>query len=387
MKLEMLRKQEEDRLKKIEKAEKLEQVWALSKECRRFLKENTTVWIDHNHEMERIGEEERKLAKKEKAKRKKEEFLEGQERKRKVRTITEMLTKIPKVEAERIEQEVRKGEKLELQEMKKNIWKKWRGKNKIMERKVKIPTEEEKIDKRIIEMTKKIEEYKLQKENKLKKRDEKKRNWKERNKIIVEDHWAMLRWCQQYIEENKCAWERRRQLEQEEREMNEIYDEWMEKDTNAQIEELKKSKEKEDTDKEKAERRTEKARQRRKLWKQWRTEEKIEYKEAEMEERVETEDNGALDRALEMMERAREWRKEKLLKDPTNMGNNVIKGEDTRQEEDQEQDQDTDPQGRNRTAQEQEHGGEHGQEQDQNKQVEYTINPVQDDQQTQEEQD
>ena len=53
--------------------------------------------------------------------------------------------------------------------MKKNIWEKWRGKNRIIEKKMKLTTENEKIDKR---MSKKIEEYKQRREEKLKKRDD-----------------------------------------------------------------------------------------------------------------------------------------------------------------------------------------------------------------------
>ena len=108
-------------LEKIKKAERLEQVWALSKECRKFIRENTTVWIDHDHEMERLREEEKRNAQKEKAKRKQEEFQIGRERKMKVRKIEEMLVKIPRVEAERIEKEVKQGERQELLEMRKTL--------------------------------------------------------------------------------------------------------------------------------------------------------------------------------------------------------------------------------------------------------------------------
>merc|ERR1711954_221590 len=105
-----------------------------------------------------------------------------------MRTIREMLSQIPRVEAERIKDDVRRDERRELAEMKQNIWKKWRGKNKVIENKTKID-DNEKIDRRILEMQKKLEEYRKRKEEKLEKRDAMKKKWKEKHKMIVEDHW------------------------------------------------------------------------------------------------------------------------------------------------------------------------------------------------------
>ena len=44
-----------------------------------------------------------------------------------------MLSRIPKTEAERIEGEVKREETREFGEMKKNIWRTWRGKNEVIE--------------------------------------------------------------------------------------------------------------------------------------------------------------------------------------------------------------------------------------------------------------
>ena len=52
--------------------------------------------------------------------------------------------------------------------------------------------------------------------------------------------------------------------------MNEIYDEWMAKDTAAQIREIKEDKEKEKTLEEEKLKKREKARTRKRLWKEWR---------------------------------------------------------------------------------------------------------------------
>ena len=95
---------------------------------------------------------------------------------------------------------------------------------KIMKRKCTIPKEEDKIKKRFDEIEKKIEEYKKRKAEQVKKKDAKKEEWKRKNKMIVEDHWGMLRWLHQYIEENKIDWEKRRMREKEE--VDEEYEKW-----------------------------------------------------------------------------------------------------------------------------------------------------------------
>ena len=66
------------------------------------------------------------------------------------------------------------------------------------------------VERRLKEITEKIEEYKARKEEKLKKKEMKKKEWKERNRMIVDDYWGMFRWLTQYIEENKFEWEKRR---------------------------------------------------------------------------------------------------------------------------------------------------------------------------------
>ena len=110
---------------------------------------------------------------------------------------------IPVFEAEKIEREMRREEKMELQVIRMNMWRKWRGKSKILERKTMIPRELEKVDARLTEITKKIKQYKEKRDKQLKKRDKKKREWKDKHRMIIEDHWSMLRWLTQFIEENK----------------------------------------------------------------------------------------------------------------------------------------------------------------------------------------
>ena len=66
-----------------------------------------------------------------------------------MRKITDMLSKIPVVEAEKIEREIRKGQNLELTTMKSNLWKKCRVKKKLINRRNEIPKEGEKIKRRL----------------------------------------------------------------------------------------------------------------------------------------------------------------------------------------------------------------------------------------------
>ena len=64
--------------------------------------------------------------------------------------------------------------------------------------------------------------------------------------MIVEDSWGMLNWLHKYIEENKHVWERRR--ERERIEMNLEYDRWKGMDEMEMIEILKQQEEKENKD-------------------------------------------------------------------------------------------------------------------------------------------
>ena len=40
-------------------------------------------------------------------------------------------------------------------------------------------------------------------------KDRKKEEWKTRNKMIMEDHWGILRWLHQYMKGNKNVWEKK----------------------------------------------------------------------------------------------------------------------------------------------------------------------------------
>ena len=87
---------------------------------------------------------------------KKKEYKKKMMINEKNKKITEMLSTIPKTEKERIEGEIRREENRELKEIKENLWKKWRGKTKVVENKRQIPGEIEKLDRRLQEIETRI---------------------------------------------------------------------------------------------------------------------------------------------------------------------------------------------------------------------------------------
>ena len=314
--LENIRKEEEARLGRIERAKKLEQSWDLMRQCRRILKENHTKWLDTEERKEEFDKNVKKMEQLEKAAKKKMEFKEKQEIKTKNQKITTLLKTIPKTEAQRIEEEVRRVEKLELQEVKKNLWKKWRGKAKVLDNKTKIPKETDKLDKKIAEIEGKIREYERNKEERLKRKEKKQMDWKNSHRMIIEDTWAMIRWLHQFIDENKFEWERRRKVEIEERSKEGEYERWCSMEDTEMIRLLRESEEKEEVTKEK---RKERAQKRNKYWKEWRhgnSEEVDHQEEVKEEEHMVQEMTMMKMKSKEMLEKRKAWKiqKEELNK-------------------------------------------------------------------------
>ena len=134
---------------------------------------------------------------------KKNEYKEKQMIKAKTMKITDMFSTVPKTEARRIEDEIRKEDKREFQEIKANLWRKWRGKSKVIENKAIIPTEMEKLDKKIGDIKKKICEYKEKRDEKVRRKNQKQKEWWDKRKMIVEDTWGMMVGLTKFIDENK----------------------------------------------------------------------------------------------------------------------------------------------------------------------------------------
>ena len=214
--LESREQEERVRTRRIEMARRLEEGWRLTRICKEYIRENSNTWqeLDDRREQAKLDQERNERL--DKARRRKDEFLEKRRKEEKLIRIDEMLKELPRDEKEQLEYEMRKRERKEYIEMKQNLWRKWRGEQAILERKNKIPTEMEKIDNKIAEIDKKLSEMK-EAEEKAKKRAQKKRKIAEENKQKKErlkNHWIMMAWLTNFIEKNKFNWERRRILQE-----------------------------------------------------------------------------------------------------------------------------------------------------------------------------
>ena len=94
------------------------------RECKRIIDENNTKWIHEDERRLEKDKQENRLIQIEKARTRKKEFEEKQRTKEVTRKITDLLEKIPEVEADKIEKEMRKKERIEMAEVRKNVWKK-----------------------------------------------------------------------------------------------------------------------------------------------------------------------------------------------------------------------------------------------------------------------
>ena len=315
--LDRMREEEEQRRRRIEKAARLQRGWELTVECKRILLEFDNNWRSEEESKEKRQRDKEREEQRGKAARKKEEFKEKIKKRDIGQKITDMLMSIPKSEAEKIEADLRRKENEEFREMKRALWRKWRGKTRIMERKDQVPKEIDKLEYRLKEIEDKIEEYKEKREIQLKRRDMKKEEWKRRNRMIGQDTWSMMTWLTQFIEENKYDWGKRRQREKEP--MKEEYEVWSGMDERDMIEMLKAQ---EETEKSRNESKKDKARRRQKYWKEWRkrgeepgTQEVEKVVEEESKEALEQESKERMlemrKRTTEMLKRRKEWEKEK----------------------------------------------------------------------------
>ena len=125
------------------------------RKCRKIIQENTNKWMTMEERKEKMQKEERF----EMIASKKRRMHENIMKKDNMRTIDEMYAVIPKTEEQRIKEEIRKEENLELSEMKKNLWKKWQGKSIVLDNKTEIPTDADRIQEKMRKIEQKIEEY------------------------------------------------------------------------------------------------------------------------------------------------------------------------------------------------------------------------------------
>ena len=121
-----------------------------------------------------------KKARLEKKKGKKDELDKKLERRKKQRTIIDMMKRLPQKEREAIEIEENKVKRLDLQEIKQNLWRKWRG------RKDQGEKDEKNYDQEIRMKTDKITNILANVEEEKKMKVKREKEWKERRKRMIE---------------------------------------------------------------------------------------------------------------------------------------------------------------------------------------------------------
>ena len=181
----------------------MEKSWQLMRECRDYIKENSSTWRKEEMERRKIREKEERLGR---AKAKQEAVRNAGEKRLKEKKIDEFMRKLPRVEKKMIEAEDRRKDAVIMKEFEENLWRKWRGK---VDKKIGKPIREmaaENVDRRIEQIQERLEE--IRKEEEL-------RKVRKQKKQKLEEHWEMLRWLVGYIKENKYAWERRREVERD----------------------------------------------------------------------------------------------------------------------------------------------------------------------------
>ena len=201
----------------------MEKSWELLRICRTFIKENSKTWQDDdtNREKER-QKEEKKRERLNKVAEKKETLKQNLLQ----RKITDSLKKLPPKEREKYGRDEERKRKIELKEVKENIWKKWRnpaGKEQHakqqLEKNENIENLESKLS-RIDEIIEKVkQEENERKERQAKENERRRRKMKEmekehaqrvrreeekmqrkEKKRLLEEKWAMVKWLTEYIE-------------------------------------------------------------------------------------------------------------------------------------------------------------------------------------------
>ena len=221
------KKSEEKKVRdeRMEKAKRLEKSWEMLRWLKNEIKENTPNWeksTEEKKELKRIFEE--KSEKIEKAKKKKSEFVEKYIQK-KILDCMKLLPKTKQEEFEKCEREKEKAKRKEIQEIKENLWRKWRTKK--LSRKENIEKSKNKnkdentrkieLENKLKEIEEAIEKVKSEQAEEKKKKDAKMAKLEKKRKL--EKHWEMLKWITEYIDNSTPIWQeqdRRTEKEQPE---------------------------------------------------------------------------------------------------------------------------------------------------------------------------
>ena len=221
---EKRRIEEHEREMRLKRADRMEKSWEMLRISKKYIKENSPHWEQNREQRERDQKRKERLEKVGAKKAvEKEKLIQ--------RKITEAITRLPDIEKKRMLEEEEKEKRLELKEIKENVWKKWRGKGEKKDKRLENPKsrkelmelrlerienaltrvkeDEENRKKQAIREAERREKYikekRISENNRIV--EEKKRREKKQRKELLEKHWAMLRWITEFIDENKLEWE------------------------------------------------------------------------------------------------------------------------------------------------------------------------------------
>ena len=232
---------EQEQSKAIEAQEKQEQeresCWELQSLCREFLEENSKDWARIKEK--RINEKNRVL---------RLEQAGILSRKAKIKALEKNieigLSKIPTKDREKLRQEKARKEEAELKAAKEDLWSLRGREKKIVENETSKKIKElKRTTEQIVEILhrerarKQQEKERKEKEEKIRANRKEQKRLREKKIKELQEKWAMYRWINEYIAENKQEWERTRKIREKER--NEKILDWEKKSRHEKIKTLR----------------------------------------------------------------------------------------------------------------------------------------------------
>ena len=182
------------RNERLKKAEESKAKWELMRECRKFIQDNSSTWMDR-----RMEENERAKKLQEKFDR---ESRQDKARKKKQSVMEKYCKKIEPVKISSLQEDEKRLKKMDMAEMKRNLWKNWRDGS--------TPWNRRKISNNIKEMevqkNSKKDGNEKRKETRLEDNEVKKQRKEKAKKL--EESWESIRECIKFLEENVTDWEK-----------------------------------------------------------------------------------------------------------------------------------------------------------------------------------
>ena len=254
-----------ERTARLQKQEAKQKSWQLYVECKTYLENNEKNWELRRIERETEMKKKQRLSK---ANEQREKLLEKVRERKLQEEISNKIMELPETERIKLEKEEERNRRQDIIETKKSLWK-LRTKEKKYEKeteKVNRLKKQEEMQQKLITIEKILAEIKEEKRNsteekkkqqemidkewrkkvKLKyEKEEKKRQLLEKQKQLSQ-HWGMLRWITEFIQENQEGWEKQK-LEREKQAKEEL-EIWNKCKRLEKIEKLKEKWKKQDTE-------------------------------------------------------------------------------------------------------------------------------------------